>query len=104
MFTIVSDVRRGDTVALIVGNDLNLAVLVHSDTRVRRAEIDANGGVDLLLLTLLCVVGSRHAPEHLHHARAPHPSADAVAQGNCATFWCCLPSVAHAVAPHVRDP
>mmetsp|Transcript_29898 Transcript_29898/g.95790 ORF Transcript_29898/g.95790 Transcript_29898/m.95790 type:complete len:670 (+) Transcript_29898:1155-3164(+) len=43
--------RRGDTVTLIVGNDLNLAILVHTYARVGGSKIDTNGGIDLTLLS-----------------------------------------------------
>mmetsp|Transcript_61850 Transcript_61850/g.127900 ORF Transcript_61850/g.127900 Transcript_61850/m.127900 type:complete len:110 (+) Transcript_61850:691-1020(+) len=42
---------RSGAVTLIVGDDLNLAVLVDAHTGVRGAEIDTDGGVNLLLLT-----------------------------------------------------
>merc|ERR1719486_1576044 len=45
-----SNVRRRDAVALVVRNDLYATVLVDSDTRVRRAQIDPDdGAVDLVL-------------------------------------------------------
>merc|ERR1719213_405651 len=45
-----SNVRRRDAVALVIRNDLYATVLVDSDTRVRRAQIDPDdGGVDLVL-------------------------------------------------------
>ena len=44
------DVRRGNTVTLIVGDDLNTAVLVHTHARVGGAQIDTNHGAKLLLL------------------------------------------------------
>merc|ERR1719191_1556138 len=38
------DVRRGDAVTLVIGNDLNTAILVDPDARVSRAKIDPNDG------------------------------------------------------------
>ncbi len=42
---------RSDTVTLIVGNNFNLAVLVHAYARVGSAQIDTDGGVDSLLIS-----------------------------------------------------
>ena len=45
------DVGRSNAVTLIVGDDLDAAVLVDADARVRGAQIDADhGAVDLLVL------------------------------------------------------
>merc|ERR1719506_1670076 len=38
------DVRRGDAVTLVIGNNLNATVLVDSNTRVGRTKIDPNDG------------------------------------------------------------
>lgn len=36
------DIRRSDTVSLVVGDDFNLSVLHHTDTRVSCSEIDTD--------------------------------------------------------------
>merc|ERR1719440_2176423 len=46
------DVRGSHTVALIIGDDLDLAVLVHADARVSCAKVNAHNGIDLLSLFL----------------------------------------------------
>eukprot|EP00882_Tetradesmus_deserticola_P014309 GHRQ01015215.1.p2 GENE.GHRQ01015215.1~~GHRQ01015215.1.p2 ORF type:complete len:118 (+),score=6.92 GHRQ01015215.1:341-694(+) len=42
-------VRRGDPVALVVGDDLHAAVLVDTNTRIRCAQVNANDCAQLLL-------------------------------------------------------
>ena len=39
-------IRRSDTVALVVGDDLDAALLEHTDARVRGTEIDTNNGTN----------------------------------------------------------
>mmetsp|Transcript_39400 Transcript_39400/g.92147 ORF Transcript_39400/g.92147 Transcript_39400/m.92147 type:complete len:255 (-) Transcript_39400:123-887(-) len=58
-----SNPRGGDTVTLVVGDDLDLAVLVDTDARIRGAKVDTDGGVDRLLVR-------RHGAAHEEQRRA----------------------------------
>mmetsp|Transcript_26717 Transcript_26717/g.85792 ORF Transcript_26717/g.85792 Transcript_26717/m.85792 type:complete len:258 (+) Transcript_26717:1574-2347(+) len=70
------DVGRGDAVALVVGDNLNAAVLVDAHARVGGAKIDTDDSAQALLGGLLLGAGARHEGEHGHGRKheAVHPA------------------------------
>mmetsp|Transcript_28988 Transcript_28988/g.81655 ORF Transcript_28988/g.81655 Transcript_28988/m.81655 type:complete len:550 (-) Transcript_28988:41-1690(-) len=70
------NVRRGDAVALVVGNDLNTPVLVDANARIGGAEIDADHCSDLLrlLLVSVCAGEQQDRGTNCHGNSAPGPA------------------------------
>merc|ERR1719223_456515 len=52
------DVGRGNAVTLVVGDDLDVSVLEHTDARIRGAEVNADRGADGFILVVIVVVGA----------------------------------------------
>lgn len=68
LLVVPCDVRRSDTVTLVVDENFDLAALHDTNTRVGGSKIDADDGARNGLVTLLCSGASAEE----HHGRKKH--------------------------------